>query len=400
MRAVFLTVLWLLSHAAPNVVSATELTALARVLPTETRLEQSLGRITLTLGLSQGVPYRVYTIADPPQLVLELSEVAWEGLDTAALETRAAGNVQVGSVAPGWSGFVMDLSGPFQLEESTVVGTAAGAELTVLLRRSSDDEFRAASGVPASSVALRRLQEPEALSEDGRVVVVLDPGHGGVDPGAERGGVREADLMLLMARELREGLRRAGGFDVHMTRDADVFVSLPARASLARRLGADAFVSLHADALEAGYAEGATVHTLSREATDSASALLAERLNRADILSGVDLGGQDDEIATVLLDLAQLDTSPRSDELARTIIAALDTAGARLNSNPQRSANFAVLRSADVPSVLVEVGFLSSERDRIELQSPEKRGRIIEGLVRGLESWAAEDQARAGLEQR
>ncbi|MEM9436614.1 MAG: N-acetylmuramoyl-L-alanine amidase [Pseudomonadota bacterium] len=397
MRAVVLGILWLWGLMAPA--WGSDLTALARVVPEETRVEQSLGRVTLTIGLSQGVPYRVYTLADPNQLVLEFSEVNWAGFDAAALETRSAGPAEVGKLAPGWSGFVMDLDAPFQLEESALETGEALALLTVTLKRSSQEAFAAASGVPPTSVALRR-SAPATEPNDEAFVVVIDPGHGGVDPGAERGGVVEAELMLMMARELRDGLRRVGGFDVHLTRDSDVFVSLPARASMARRLEADAFISLHADALESGYAEGATAYTLAKEATDAASALLAERHNRADMLGGVDLGGQEDEIAAILLDLARLETTPRSAALATSVLDGLTRVGARLNSNPQRAADFAVLRSADVPSVLVEVGFLSSERDRIELQSPEKRGRIIDGLVQGVAAWAEGDQAeRARMRQ-
>ena len=395
MRAVILTIIWLWGLATGVV--AQELTALARVVPEATRLEQSRGTVTLELGLSRGVPYRVYTLADPNQLVIELSEVNWAALAPSALETRDAGPVQVGTLAPGWSGFVMDLDGPFKLVESALVSEADGSVLSVELQRTSEEAFRAASGVPASSAAILRAPAVAKRDDGSDLIVVIDPGHGGIDPGAERGGVKEADLTLLMARELRDGLRREGGFDVHLTRDADVFVSLPARAALARQLGAVAFVSLHADALDEGYAEGATVYTLSEVATDAASALLAERHNRTDILTGVDLGGQEDEIATILLDLMRRETTPRSARLATSIVDGLSDASARLNSNPQRAADFAVLRSADVPSILVEVGFLSSDKDRIELQSPEKRGRIIAGLVRGIKSWTETDKSERAL---
>ncbi|MEL6548657.1 MAG: N-acetylmuramoyl-L-alanine amidase [Pseudomonadota bacterium] len=390
-------VLYLTGLAAlPTPVQGQELGALARVLPDETRLEQSRGNLTLTLGLSQGVPYRVYTLADPHQLVLEFSDVTWTGLDTEDLVSADAGPVAVGGLAPGWSGLVIPLGGPFLLEGSALRQGAGKARLTVELKRGSEAAFRAASGAPASAVALTR-SAPAPEAPDDTVVVVIDPGHGGVDPGAERGGVKEADLMLMMALELRDALRRAGDFEVHLTRTEDVFTSLPARASLARQLGADAFISLHADALEEGYAEGATAYVLADEATDAASALLAERHNRADILAGVDLGGQGDEIATILLDLARLDIGPRSSTLQDDVVKGLEGRGARLNSNPRRAADFAVLRSADVPSVLVEVGFLSSERDRLELQSPEKRGRIIRGLADGIKSWSEADRVERAL---
>ncbi|MEL6915119.1 MAG: N-acetylmuramoyl-L-alanine amidase [Pseudomonadota bacterium] len=368
----------------------------ARLLPGESRLDQARGRLTLTLALSRGVPYRVYTLADPHRLVLEFADMRWPGPDAPVLATRDAGPAVLGGLAPGWSGLVVPLKAPFVLERSAFRQGEGRATLTVELARRSEEAFRAAAGAPSSALAPRR-SAPRAAAAGGDMVVVIDPGHGGVDPGAERGGVREADLMLLMALELRDALRRAGDFDVHLTRDADVFTSLPARAALARQLGADAFISLHADALEEGYAEGATAYVLADEATDAASALLAERHNRADILAGVDLGGQGDEIATILLDLARLDIAPRSATLQGDVVRGLAGRGARLNSNPRRAADFAVLRSADVPSVLVEVGFLSSDRDRLELQSPEKRGRIIRGLADGIKNWAEADRAERAL---
>lgn len=394
MRAVIFSLLALWASVAQS--WAQELSALARVVPEATQIEQWRGSVTLELGLTQGVPYRVYTLAEPNQLVIELSEVDWRGFDPAPLTTRRAGPVRVGMLAPGWSGLVMDLDGPFELTESGMKAVETGAVLTVSLMRTSQAAFAASSGAPPSSAAIMTAAPAPKDAKDA-LVIVIDPGHGGIDPGAERGGVKEAALMLMMARELRDALRREGGFDVHLTREGDDFVSLPARAAMARKLGADAFISLHADALAEGFAEGATAYTLADEATDTASALLAERHNRSDMISGVDLGGQDDAVARILLDLMRVETAPRSERLAYALLDGLEDAGARLNSNPRRAADFAVLRSADVPSVLIEVGFLSSQRDRIELQSPEKRGRIITGLARGLGAWAATDAADRAL---
>ncbi|MEM6728300.1 MAG: N-acetylmuramoyl-L-alanine amidase, partial [Pseudomonadota bacterium] len=272
MRAVIFSLLALWASVAQS--WAQELSALARVVPEATQIEQWRGSVTLELGLTQGVPYRVYTLAEPNQLVIELSEVDWRGFDPAPLTTRRAGPVRVGMLAPGWSGLVMDLDGPFELTESGMKAVETGAVLTVSLMRTSQAAFAASSGAPPSSAAIMTAAPAPKDAKDA-LVIVIDPGHGGIDPGAERGGVKEAALMLMMARELRDALRREGGFDVHLTREGDDFVSLPARAAMARKLGADAFISLHADALAEGFAEGATAYTLADEATDTASALLA-----------------------------------------------------------------------------------------------------------------------------
>ena len=154
---------------------------------------------------------------------------------------------------------------------------------------------------------------------------------------------------------------------------------------------------MHADALADGGAQGATLYTLSDEASDKATALLAARHNRADILAGVDLTGADDVVAGALLDIARRETAPRTAALARSLVTGMDAAGGPMNRHPLRKAGFSVLKSADVPSVLVEVGFLSSQRDLDNLRRPEWRSQMVGGLVSGLLAWHMEDEARRAL---
>jgi N-acetylmuramoyl-L-alanine amidase len=186
-------------------------------------------------------------------------------------------------------------------------------------------------------------------------------------------------------------------FDVVLTRDGDEFVPLEARVSLARAAGADVFLSLHADALAEGRAQGATVYTMSEAATDEISQKLAERHNRADLLAGVDLSRQDDAVAGVLMDLARTETQPRSDRLADTLVAGIAEATGSLHKRPRLSAGFSVLKAPDIPSVLVELGFLSSARDRERLLDPAWRARMAQGIRAALAVWGREDAAEARL---
>jgi N-acetylmuramoyl-L-alanine amidase len=229
--------------------------------------------------------------------------------------------------------------------------------------------------------------------------VVLDPGHGGIDPGAERDDVTEAELMLTFGRELKEALLRAGGINVVMTRDEDVFVPLETRISIARSAGADVFLSLHADALAEGEAVGATIYTLAEEASDAASAALAERHDRDDILSGVDLTGQDDVVAQVLMDMARAETAPRSERLSEALAEAIKAEGLKMHRIPRQRAGFSVLKSADIPSALIEIGFLSSARDFERLVDPEWRARMARALVAGVQAWALADAAASQLRE-
>ena len=209
------------------------------------------------------------------------------------------------------------------------VDTNSGnARLKVDLVAVEQAEFDAATGAPRDS-EWDKLK-PSALTEvptkdDEAMTIVLDPGHGGIDPGAVGKGINEADLMFTLAQEVRDALLRSGDFNIVLTRNGDEFVSLERRVQIARTAGADMFVSFHADALASGKANGAAVYTLSEEASDKASAALAERHNRADLLAGVDLSGQDDEIASILMDLARLENTPRSQALARGIILGINT---------------------------------------------------------------------------
>ncbi|MCP1168025.1 N-acetylmuramoyl-L-alanine amidase, partial [Limimaricola sp. ASW11-118] len=243
------------------------------------------------------------------------------------------------------------------------------------------------------------LPAPERAAQ-GPLVVAVDAGHGGVDPGAMREGLVEADLMLRLARETAEAINRTGTMRAVLTRDEDAFVSLSERMTIARAEGAGLLLSLHADALEEDAASGGSVYTLSDAAQDAASSRMVERHQRGDLLSGLDLSRQDDRVATALMDLARLDTAPQSARLASALVAALREAGAHLNTRPRRSAPLAVLNAADFPSVLVEVGFLSNAGDRARLIDPVGRARIVSGLVAGLQAWAAEEAARAPLRRR
>jgi len=403
-----LALAWLL--AVPGTSSAQqEFSALARIDPAQSRAQEMRGGgVEITLALSQGVPWRVFTLSDPDRLVLDFREVDWRGADPALFERPGAlGAVRFGAFRPGWSRMVADLARPLAVDKAGLAldRQTGAARLTLRLAPVDEAAFDAAAGAPRDP----RWDLPEPASvppgrsvQDGArpLVVVLDPGHGGIDPGAQVGEVNEADLMLRLARDVREALLRAGGFEVVMTREADVFVSLDRRVAIAHQAEADLFISLHADSLAAGFARGATVYTLSDSASDEASAALAERHNRADLLAGLDLTGTDDVVADVLMDLARLDTAPRSDKLAAALVSGIENAVGRVNSRPLRSAGFSVLKAADIPSVLVEAGFLSTPQDLKNLTDPAWRAGMAAGLRDGIQAWALSDAAEAPLRRR
>ncbi len=378
---------------------AQELSALARLDPAASSITDAARGVDVTLALSQAVPWRVRLMDAPPRLVLDMREVDWSTIDAVPERSQGVRALRAGVFRPGWSRLVLELDGPLVVETAEMeTGDAPRLRLRLLPATPAAFAARAALPEPPGWAPPDVADLPTPVPRgDGPLVVVLDPGHGGIDPGAEREGVSEAALMLTFARELKEGLVRTGTFQVVLTRDADVFVPLETRISLAGAAGADVFVSLHADALAEGEAVGATVYTLAEEATDAAAAALAERHDRDDILAGVDLTGQDDLVAGILMDIARTETGPRTDRLAEALVAAIKAEGLRMHRKPRQEAAFSVLKSPDIPSVLLELGFLSSAEDLARLTDPAWRKRMVSALVQGLGAWAVEDAAQGQL---
>ena len=386
---------------------AQDFSALARIDSVRSAITNAgSDSVQVDLRLSQGVPFRVFTLSRPDRLVIDFREVDWTGLTSETLlQSQKIVEVRFGSYRPGWSRLVAQMTQPMAVADvaMTIAAETGSADLSLSLRPVSRAAYDAAAGAPYDprwDLPPDTLDPPRQDKATRRLVVMLDPGHGGIDPGAENRGIKEADLMLLLARELKDTLLRTGDYDVLLTRDADVFVSLEDRVRLAHQRGADVFISLHADALAQGVAHGARIFTLSDEASDAASAALAERHDRLDILSGIDLNGADDVVTDVLLDLARLETAPRARALAKSVLAGIENATGDLYKLPLQQAAFSVLKAADIPSILVEAGFLSTDQDLDNLVDPLWRAGFIAGLRDGLAAWVISDRAEAVLRRR
>ena len=378
---------------------AQDLTALAQFEAARSRIVQRGDEVVVTLGLTQPVPWRVRVLADPPRVVLDFREVNWAGLEGMARAGAAVSGLRAGVFRAGWSRLVMDLAGPMVVAEAAMQ-TEGKVAVRLVLRPATAAEFAAKAAEPEPegwALPKAAALQPVAPRGTGPLIVVLDPGHGGIDPGAERDGTSEARLMMVFARELKEVLLRDGGFRVALTREEDLFVPLETRISIAHEVGAQVFISLHADALSEGEAAGATVYTLADEASDAASATLAERHNRDDLLAGIDLKQQDDVVVQVLMDMARTETRPRTGRLALALVGAIKGAGIKMHRHPQQEGAFSVLKSPDIPAVLRELGFLSSASDMARLSDRDWRFRTAEAVRDGLKAWADDDAARAAV---
>lgn len=390
-RALCLAVL----AACPASAQTQDLSALARLDPAASQVADTATGVAVRLTISQPVPWRVRVLDNPPRLVLDMREVDWTGLDRLPETSAHVVALRAGVLRPGWSRLVMELDGPFDVTTSAM-DTSGPTTVQLALAPTTAQAFATRATLPEpDDWALPRPADlpPPPVTGSGPVLVMLDPGHGGIDPGAEAGDQKEADIVLTFARELKELLVRDGGFRVALTRDDDVFVPLETRLTLARDAGAQVFLSIHADALAEGEAVGATVYTLAEDASEAAAAALAERHDRDDLLAGVDLTDQDDTVALVLMDMARTETTPRTDRLADDLVTAIKAAQIKMHRHPHQTAGFSVLKSPDLPSVLVEIGFLSSESDRKRLNDPDWRARMAGAIRDGLKAWAEQDAA-------
>ena len=282
---------------------------------------------------------------------------------------------------------VLDLERPLRIERIHVAESREGvpARLVVDLSPVPRAAFDQVSGWPDDG--RRTGQRAPANPAKETFIVAIDPGHGGIDPGAEFGGLVEKRVVLEFARRLAAQLSETPDMGAFLTRADDRFVPLAERVALAHQADADIMISVHADVLEEGRASGISLYTLSERATDQAAKALAERENRSDVLAGTDLEGESDALAQFLIELAQRGTTPESERLAETLLGAFGPDFKLLRTRPHRQGNFRVLKAPDIPSVLLELGFMNSAADRVRLSSPDWQERVARRVVEGIQLW-------------
>jgi N-acetylmuramoyl-L-alanine amidase len=361
---------------------------------TDARLGGDDTQTRFVVDLSRKVDLHVFTLADPYRIVVDIPQVTFR-LPPKAGET-GRGLIKAfrfGLVMPGGSRIVLDLVKPARIDKAFVVDPAEGAPARLVLdlvatdregflrKIALDQRFAHAQAPPA--------REQQSSSSDARPLVVLDPGHGGIDTGTKGpNGQMEKDIVLDFAKRLREKIETAGKYRVLLTRSDDTFVPLAERVRFAREASAALFISIHADSLprREGDTQGATVYTLSETATDPAAARLAEQENRADVIAGVDLKEQPDDVAGILIDLAQRETKTFSVQFANKLVGTIKQT-ARLHKDPIKSAGFRVLRAPDVPSVLVELGYVSNKEDLQSLSSDSWRDRTANAMASAVDGY-------------
>jgi N-acetylmuramoyl-L-alanine amidase len=369
---------------------------------TDARLGGDESQTRFVMDFSRKIDLRAFTLADPYRVVLDIPQAIFQlPAKTGEVGRGLIKAFRFGLVMQGGSRMVFDLAKPARIEKAFVVDATDGAPARLVLDLVATDREsflrRIAVDSTLSRADLPRAKGVEAKNGDPRPLVVLDPGHGGIDTGTKGpGGVEEKDIVLNFAQRLRDRVEKTGKYRVLMTRTDDTFVPLADRVRIARDAGAALFVSIHADSLPHGEgdAQGASVYTLSETATDSEAARLAEKENRADVIAGVDLKSEPDDVAGILLDLAERETKSLSIQFAHRLVGDMKSA-ARLHKTPLKSAGFRVLRAPDVPSVLVELGYVSNRQDLESLLSESWRNRTADSIAQAIDSYFAAHMAGA-----
>ncbi len=380
----------------------------------DARLAGDAKQTRVVLDLDKPIQFRAFPLADPYRVVLDLPQVSFKL--AAGIGVAGRGLVKAfryGLVMPGGSRIVFDLTGPAKIAKSYVLEAANGqpprlvlefeevdrTAFVQLLAPESRPELRPAIADANAGVANAGAARPDASivtastqPPDKRPVVVIDPGHGGVDNGTQAGGgdIMEKNLVLGFGLALRDRIEKSGKYRVVMTRTDDTFIPLGERVKIARNESASLFVSIHADALPRGEgdAQGATIYTLADKATDAEAERLADAENKSDAIGGVNLADEPTEVADILIDLVQRETRTFSNRFARTLMGEMKNT-VRMHKHPLKSAGFRVLKAPDVPSVLVELGYVSNKGDLEHLVSENWRNKTVGSMAQAIDAFFA-----------
>ncbi|WP_448952539.1 N-acetylmuramoyl-L-alanine amidase [Labrys neptuniae] len=347
--------------------------------------------------------FRVFVLPDPYRVVVDLPQIEFAmSPETGKRGRGLVSAYRFGLIAPGKSRVVLDLTGPVAVDKSFLLDAVEDqpARLVIDLVKTERAAFLRTAAAQKSADMSAQPQVPQPSppllpeTQSGLPVVVVDPGHGGIDMGAtSKSGEQEKTIVLEFAKKLADKINGTGRYRAVLTRDSDTFITLSGRVQFARANKASLFISVHADTLHDPFGvRGATIYTLSDKASDAESARYAEQENKADAIAGVDLAAEPGDVADILIDLTRRETKSFSNGFAKVLIDQFQAA-ATLNKNPHRSAGFKVLTAPDIPSVLLELGYLSSRDDVKLLTSDDWRNRASDAVVVAIDGFFQQRRA-------
>ena len=381
---------------ARNLTPVTE--AASFPVATDVRVGGDDKQTRFVVDFSQKVDMATFTLADPYRVVIDLPEVTFKLPAQAGEHGRGLVKAfRYGLIMQGGSRIVLDTKGPVRVDKAFTLAPAEGQPARLALNLSATDRASFLRNIAMQERTARPGATKASLNAsteavgDERPLIVVDPGHGGIDSGTKSGsGQDEKDVVLAFGLMLRDKLVKTGKYRVAMTRSDDTFIPLDERVRFARARKASLFISIHADSIprSEGQAEGASIYTLSAHASDAEAARLAEVENKSDVIAGVDLSSESNDVANILIDLAQRETKTFSLQFARDLVTELKPT-TRLHLRPLKSAGFIVLKAPDVPSVLVELGYMSTKDDLVHLMSTDWRSRTADSVVHAVNAFFA-----------
>ena len=413
-RAAGLALVSVIAQLAPIALSQSFVLA-ASTVANDARLGGDAESTRFVADLSREVEFRVFTLANPYRVIIDMPDVRFQM--PAGLGNKGRGLVSAyryGLIAPGKSRIVIDVKSAVRVKKAFVLKAKSGqaARLVIDLVKTDAKTYReqmrrdAQAGRGQTDVKPAALKRPRVKlpamakrgPKSGKPIIVIDPGHGGVDPGAiSRNGLREKDVVFSFAKVLYAELKKNGRFNPVLTRQIDVYVPLRERVAMARRMAASLFISIHADSVSGRFsktASGATVYTLSETASDNEAKALATKENRADIIAGVDLPTESNEVSNILIDLAQRETKNWSITFADTLVTTIK-GKTPVRKKSRRFAGFRVLKAPDVPSVLVELGYMSNPSDERRLKSKRWQRKVAASMARAIGKYFSTRYARS-----
>ena len=367
------------------------------------RIGEYKNETRFVIDISESVEFNIFTLYNPSRIVIDLPDVDWKLPDDimerqSALRFGIINRFRYGYFRPGLSRVVLDIEKPAKVKKSFILSPNEGKQYRLVIdlevikqnkyldsveltrkagKKSSDkrSKYRVYDILPPHKKPLIVNDNSSETLSTRVPVIVIDPGHGGIDPGSTSGRIFEKHITLSAAKEMKKHLESLGQYKVFLTRTRDTFIRLRKRRTIARNYKADLFVSLHADAIRNKNIRGLSIYTLSERASDKEAAYLAEQENKADLIAGIDLSTESKEVANILIDLAQRETMNESSRLAYELVKYIRKFSRTL-SNAHRFAGFAVLKSPDMPSILIEMGFLSNRGDEKVLSDPIRRAKL------------------------
>jgi N-acetylmuramoyl-L-alanine amidase len=373
---------------------ALSLDAAAQPVVTDIRTGVHTDMTRLVLDISEKVDYQVFVLDKPYRIVVDLPEVGWRLKANQVQYRGLIKGMRFGLFQAGVSRVVIDTLGPVEVRRAFLLPPqgSSGFRFVIDLAAVGGKEFRRSKNPNISAINPAAKTQVATLPKGARKanpkpVIVIDPGHGGVDPGTiGKRGTYEKTVTLGVSRELLKYLSKSNKYKVVLTRNRDVSLRLGDRVVKARRARGDLFISLHADSISRRTVRGASVYTLSEKSSDKEAAALARKENKADIIAGMDFGDQSKDVADILIELAQRETMNLSATFANIAVERL-AASVLVLRRSHRYAGFAVLKAPDVPSVLIEMGYLSNAKDERMLSSPKLRRKLVKALARAIDDY-------------